>query len=70
MSIHTTTLPKAGHSIIDFCNQIDISRGMFYKLEGDLAPKTVKLGRSRIVIEAPSEYLNRISALQSAGGAQ
>jgi hypothetical protein len=37
---------------------------MFYLLPAELRPRSVKVGRRHIVIEAPAEYLARLAEAQ------
>ena len=55
---------RAGYSITDWCADIGISRAGFYNLAPELQPKSVKIGKRHIVVEAPSAYLERIAAQQ------
>jgi hypothetical protein len=52
----------AGWNIPDWCTSTSISRASFYLLVE--RPKTVKLGRRRVVVESPRDYLARIASLQ------
>jgi hypothetical protein len=55
-----------GFKVSAWCKVVGISRGMFYRLEGDMAPRTAKIGDRRIVVEQPEDYLNRITTQQQA----
>lgn len=59
---------RAGWSIPAWCASAGISRGLFYTLEGERAPRSVKLGKRRIVLEPPSDYLARIAGQSLAEG--
>lgn len=56
---------RAGYDIKTWCGAVSISRASFYTLPANLRPRTVKLGKRHIVIEAPENYLNRMAALQA-----
>jgi hypothetical protein len=58
-------IPQAGYRISEWTRAVGISRGLFYKLKGALAPQTVKMGAGVIITEAPPAYLERIRAHQS-----
>lgn len=63
-------LPQAGWSIAAWCKAVDLSRATFYTLPPELKVSTVKVGKRRIVIEAPGDFLRRVQSLnvQSAKG--
>ena len=52
---------KAGWRISDWCKTVSISRARFYTLGAGLRPASVKVGRMHIIIEAPIDWLARIS---------
>lgn len=47
-----------------FWQAVGISRAGGYALPLELQPKSIKLGRSRIITESPAEYLARVAELQ------
>jgi hypothetical protein len=63
----STMTDRAGWSISSYCAACDFSRATFYNLPDDLRPRSLKLGKRRIIIEPPSEYLARLAAVQEAG---
>jgi len=53
---------KAGFAIPEWCLAVGIGRSNFYVLPGQLRPRSVKIGKRHIIIEAPKDYLERIAA--------
>jgi hypothetical protein len=55
-------------SIKQFCDQHDISRNLYYKLEKQgLGPKTIRLGKRRLISEeAATEWRKAMTASPSA----
>jgi hypothetical protein len=60
---------RAGYSVADYCPIVGYSRPYYYLLSPDLRPKSIKLGKRRIIIEAPRAYLERLAAAQEAATA-
>ncbi len=60
----TTTTDRAGWSVPSYCAACDFSRATFYNLPDDLRPRSLKLGKRRIIIEPPSVYLVRLASAQ------
>lgn len=56
-----------GRSVRAFAQLCGFSVATLYKLDDKLQPRSTYLGRRRIVIESPREFMERISA---AGGAR
>jgi hypothetical protein len=56
----------AGWAIPDWCAEAGISRTAEHMLPGDMKPRSVKIGRRRIIIEPPRDWLLRIEAAQRA----
>jgi hypothetical protein len=54
----------AGWSIPAFCAACNFSRPYFYRLP--VRPRSVKLGKRHIIIEAPAAYLARLATAQEA----
>ena len=52
----------AGWAIAKWCEATSISRASFYLLSQK--PRIVKLGRRTVVIESPTNYLERIAQAQ------
>ena len=67
---NVVTLAQAGYPIAAWCEAANISRATFYALPHEIKPSTVKVGKRRIVIEAPGDFLRRVQSLnvQSAKG--
>ena len=57
---------RAGWSIPRFCEECGFSRAHLYNLPQELQPKSVRLGRRRIIREQPAEFLARVAAAQEA----
>ena len=55
---------RAGWSVIQFSRACGFSRACFYLLK--FPPRSIKIGKRRIVVEPPSEYLARLAAAQEA----
>jgi hypothetical protein len=64
--IQAVRLEPAGFNISKWCPLAGISRARFYTLPPELTPRTVQIGKRRIVIESPREYLHRIAQQQAA----
>lgn len=62
------TSEKAGWSISDYCLLTDIGRTKLYTMPADQQPRSVKVGRRKVIIEPPREYLQRLAANQSVSG--
>ncbi len=56
----------AGRSVEDFARVAGSSRAAIYRLPPEMQPHSVKLGRRRIITEAPREWLQRIAQQQGA----
>jgi len=56
---------RAGWTIADWCAATSVSRAKLYDMSPDIAPRSVSLGRRRIIIEAPAQWLRRIADSQS-----
>src|SRR5258708_36774532 len=61
-----TQAQRTGYSVEAFCVAIGICRASYYNLPPKLQPKSVMLGRRRIIREQPAEYLARIAETQEA----
>lgn len=57
-------IQPAGLRPAQFWAAVGISRAAGYALPAELQPKSTKLGRARIIIEPPAEYLARVEQLQ------
>jgi hypothetical protein len=57
-------LPRAGSSLDEFCAAVGFCRATYYNLPPELRPRSVLIGRRRIIIEHPPEYLARLAAAQ------
>ena len=60
----TAAAERAGWSVPSYCSAVGYSRAMYYLLPPELQPKSVKLGKRRIIIEPPADYLARLAATQ------
>jgi len=60
----TLSVPQAGYPVAAWCKAVNISRATFYTLPPESQPKSVKLGKRRIIIESPEDFLARIKAEQ------
>lgn len=57
---------RAGWRISDWLRAAGVSRSLLYSLPPERAPRSVKLGRSRIIVESPADWLARVGT--PAGG--
>jgi len=57
----------AGRSIDEWSREVGICRATAYLLEEECQPRSVKIGKRRLIIEAPSDWLARMVKL---GGAK
>jgi len=57
---------RAGWSIPSYCEACNFCRATFYNLPEDRRPRSLKIGKRHIVIEAPAEFLARLAAKQNA----
>jgi predicted DNA-binding transcriptional regulator AlpA len=55
---------RAGWKFSAFCEAVGLSRSYIYMLPEDRRPHSVKLGKRRVIVEAPSDWLQRIGAAQ------
>ncbi len=60
---------RIGYRVGEWCRAIGISRPTFYNLKGDLAPRSKRLKKIPVILEAPGEYAARIAALQASAHA-
>ncbi len=51
----------AGRSIDQFVREAGICRASYYNLPTDCQPRSVKIGKRRIVIESPTGWLERMA---------
>jgi hypothetical protein len=56
---------RAGWRVPEWCRAVGFSRAKYYELEGEMKPHSILIGRSRIIVEQPEAYLQRIYQLQS-----
>ncbi len=52
---------RVSWSVDDWVADVGICRGTFYALKGDRAPRSTTVGRRRLIMEAPRDYLARMS---------
>ena len=57
-------LEKAGFRINEFAAACGFSRSALYALPQNQQPRSVKVGRARIIIETPAEFLQRLAQMQ------
>jgi hypothetical protein len=55
---------QCGFTLAAWCESTSISRPKLYTLPPELQPRSIKIGRRRIIIEAPADYLQRIATAQ------
>jgi len=56
---------QAGFRIKQFARACGFSVRTFYELPEEQQPKSVKMGRARIIVESPREYLERMATVQA-----
>lgn len=59
----TETRDRSGWDVRTWCGAVGISRALWYELEPAYLPVSTKIGKRRIIIEPPSDWLQRISQL-------
>lgn len=64
MKTKAEDIQPAGLRPRQFWKAVGISRAGGYALPAELQPKSIKLGRARIITERPAEYLARVAELQ------
>jgi hypothetical protein len=57
---------QAGYAVEQWATLAGISRAGAYKLPADLRPQSVKIGKRRIIIEQPADWLRRVAEMQRA----
>lgn len=55
---------EAGFRVKDFVRACGIGRTAYYTLPEDQKPKSVRIGRSVVIVETPVEFLRRLAAIQ------
>lgn len=48
----------------DYARAIGMSRAWLYSLPPELQPKSLKVGRNRLIIEQPGDFLQRLAQKQ------
>lgn len=66
MASALVTADRAGWGVGQYCEACDFSRATYYNLPEDKRPKSLKIGKRRIIIEPPREFLARLAAEQEA----
>lgn len=61
--IQLPPIERAGYDILAWCEAVGISRATFYKLDGTLKPSQVKIGKRRLIVERPADYMARLANL-------
>jgi hypothetical protein len=56
---------RAGWPVRDWCDCAGISDALLYKLDEARRPVSVKIGRKRLIVEAPGEWLRRMAEASS-----
>jgi hypothetical protein len=64
--MNDAAIPPAGHSVRNWCRAAGFSKATLYTLPFELQPVSVKIGKRRIVIEQPADYLRRIAETRAA----
>jgi len=57
---------RARWAVASYCEACNFSRGTFYNFPEDRRPRSLKIGKRHIVIEAPAEFLARLAGKQNA----
>ena len=58
-------IEKVGWRLNVWCRMVGINENLFYRLTPDIAPPSAKVGRARIVIESPQDWLQRVARQQA-----
>jgi len=61
----TPAFHRAGWPVRDWCASAGISGALLYKLDDARRPASVKVGRRRLITEAPQQWLARMAAASS-----
>jgi len=64
--IQPPQIERAGYDIPAWCAAVGISRATFYKLDGELKPVSVKIGKRHLIVERPADYMARLAKLCAA----
>jgi hypothetical protein len=56
---------RAGYPVCQWLAETSISRSYLYALPLEQQPRSIKLGRRRIIIETPRGWLKRIAELSA-----
>lgn len=57
-------IDRSGWTPRAWCEATSISKSKYDTLPPELKPASIKLGRRRIITEAPAEWLRRVGALR------
>lgn len=58
--------PRVGWSVNAWCRAVGIARPTFYNLPDDQKPLSAKVGKRRIIVDAPQDFLKRRATEQAA----
>lgn len=59
----TETTNHAGRSVDEFAREVGICRATVYILEPECQPRSLKVGKRRIITESGAEWLARMAKL-------
>lgn len=54
--------PRAGWRLSQYCEATGLSRSYIYALSKEQQPRSIKIGKRRVITEAPADWLQRIGA--------
>lgn len=57
----TARVERAAWKFATYAHAIDRSRAWLYGLPPERQPRSVKIGRSRFIVEKPEEFLRRLA---------
>lgn len=57
-------IEKAGFRIKEFATACGLSRATIYALPQTQQPKSIKIGRARVIVESPQQFLQRLAEAQ------
>jgi hypothetical protein len=60
-----TEMQQEAFRVAAWCRAVQISRSGFYALPEELKPRSIVLGRRRLITESPRAWLERISATKA-----
>lgn len=60
MEIQAESGSRVGWPITAYVNVVGISKAGYYAMPEDLKPRSVKIGKRRLIVEQPLDWLRRV----------